>query len=55
MKQRIKNLRFAIGVLEQLQAEGPYDYSKEIADAKNRLSELQSKTHQSKKLTNNLR
>ena len=43
MEQRIKNLRFAIGVLEQLQTEGPYNYSKEIAAAKKRLSELQSK------------
>ena len=43
MENRIKNLRFAVNVLEQLQAEGPYDYSKEIAEAKKRLSELQSK------------
>ena len=40
MENRIKNLRFAVNVLEQLQAEGPYDYSKEIAEANERLNDL---------------
>lgn len=40
MKQRIKKLRFAINVLKQLQAEGPYDYSSEIAAANERLNDL---------------
>jgi len=40
MKQRIKELRFAINVLKQLQAEGPYDYSSEIAAANERLNDL---------------